>query len=213
VFAEVVHGADGEAGAVRKAWTGALAAIEGVGTGWLGATSGRAADGTFVALLCFEAEEMSRITMDRLAEATAWDPLAGATGGLTFRECPHVRAFASGGGDEIEQVDAVELTHGMVNDVGRVVAAFRKTRGSDAAAGLLCWDDIGFACSMLYRRGAPAAGERSSLADPSPSVLRRDAASLFVDPQERDLSPPWSVLGLPRASTADRSSSDGDAGP
>ena len=112
MFAEVVHGADGDAVAVREAWTTALAAIEGVGTGWLGATSGRAADGTFVAILCFETEEMSRITMDRLAEASAWDPLAAAAGALAFRECRHVRAFAAGGDEEVE---AVEVTQGMVS--------------------------------------------------------------------------------------------------
>jgi hypothetical protein len=210
VFAEVVHGTDGEAAAVREAWTRALVAIEGEGTGWLGATSGRAADGTFVAVLCFETEEMSRITMDRLAEASAWDRLAATAGGLTFRECPHVRAFAAGGDEKIE---AVEVTQGMVNDVGRVAAAFRKARRADAAAGLLCWDDAGFACTMLYRRGARAADQATSLAVAGPSALRREAATLFDEPQEHDLSDPWSVLGLPRASTADRSSSDGEGGP
>ena len=143
MFAEVVHGADGDAVAVREAWTTALAAIEGVGTGWLGATSGRAADGKFVAILCFETEEMSRITMDRLAEASARDPLAAAAGALAFRECRHVRAFAAGGDEEVE---AVEETQGMVNDLGRVAVAFRKA-GRDASAGLLCWD----------ARGLPAA--------------------------------------------------------
>ena len=208
MFAEVVHGADGDTAAVQEAWTSALAALEGKGTGWLGATSGRAADGTFVAVLCFETEEMSRITMDRLAEESAWDPLTAAAGALAFRECRHVRAFAAAGDGDVE---AVEVTQGLVNDVGRVAAAFREA-GRDAAAGLLCWDDAGFACSMLYRRGA-AGGDQNSIARPSPSAVRRDAASLFADPQERDLSHPWSVLMLPSASTAERGSSDGEAGP
>lgn len=210
MFAEVVHGTDGEAAAVREAWTRTLAAIEGEGTGWLGATSGRAADGTFVAVLCFETEEMSRITMDRLAEASAWDRLAATAGGLTFRECPHVRAFAAGGDEKIE---AVEVTQGMVNDVSRVAAAFHKARLADAAAGLLCWDDAGFACSMLYLRTARAAGQATSLTIAGPSALRREAATLFAEPQEHDLSDPWSLVDLPRASTADRSSFDGEAGP
>jgi hypothetical protein len=210
VFAEVVHGANGDAAAVQEAWAVALATIEREGTGWLGATSGRAADGTFVAVLCFETEEMSRITMDRLAEASAWDRLAGAAGGLTFRECPHVRAFAA---DADEKSESVEVTQGMVNDLGRVGAAFRRAGRADARAGLLCWDDAGFACSMLYRPRAPAAGESASLAVSGPSALRRDAASLFADPREHDLSHPWSVLGLSRASAADRGSSDGEDGP
>jgi hypothetical protein len=207
VFAEVVQGADGEPAAVREAWTSALAAIESEGVGWLGATSGLAADGTFVAVLCSETEEMSRITMDRLAEASAWEQLAAAAGGLTFRECPHVRAFADVGD---EQLAAVEVTQGIVNDIGRVAAVFRKARRTGAAAGLLCWDDAGFACSMLYRPGRPAPGERTALA--ARSALRRDAASLFVDPQEHDLTRPWSVLGLSKASTDERSS-DGEAEP
>jgi len=199
VFAEVVQGAGGEPAAVRDAWRRVLAAIESEGAGWLGATSGLATDGTFLAVLCSETEEMSRITMDRLAEASAWEQLAAAAGGLTFRECPHVRAFADVGD---EQLAVVEVTQGIVNDIGRVSAVFRKTRGIGAGAGLLCWDDAGFACSILYRLG----GQRTALA------VRRDAESLFVDPQEHDLTRPWSVLGLSKASTDERPSG-GEAEP
>lgn len=213
MFAEVVHSADGEAAAVQEAWKGALAAIEDKGVGWLGATAGRGPDGTFVAVLCFETEEMSRITADRLADASAWDGLAAAAGGLTFRECPHVTAFVDAGDEEIA---GVEVTQGMVTDVGRVMSAFRSaSRSDDAAAGLLCWDDAGFACSMLFRSRAAAGAERAELAARgsdavAPSALRRDAAMLFADRQEHNLSDPWSVLRLATAANDERRSSDGE---
>jgi hypothetical protein len=213
VFAEVVHGAGGEATAVRRAWTGALAALERNGTGWLGAISGRAADGTFLAVLCFETQEMSRITADRLAEDSAWEPLDKAVGELVFRECPHVRAFAAGRG--AEKVATVEVTQGMVTDARRVAAVFAKARGTDAAAGLLCWDDAGFACSLLYRSSARTRGKQAVPSEcaadaAAASALRRDAAMLFAPRQDLDLGEPWSVLGLLRPGTGEGRPSDGE---
>ena len=82
--------------------------------GWLGVTAGVSQYGHFVALLGFETEEAARITMDHGTEHGLWDRLGRVVEGLTFRECPNVRAFFTA---DAQDVESVEVTRGAVRDI------------------------------------------------------------------------------------------------
>jgi hypothetical protein len=168
--------------------------------GWLGATSGVAADGRFVAFLGFASEEAARITMDRLDRGSAWDRLAPVVADRTFRECPNTRAFSV---RDPRYADLVQVAQGPANDIGRVISEFERSSRAGTAeqtviGGLLCWDDAGFASSALYRRSSEAAPASSA------NALWRDAAELLDQPVRFDLAGPWSIFTGPAPPPRDK---------
>ena len=188
MFVEVVEGRAVDAPATREEWRLIQADLESVAAGWLGVTAGATQSGQFVALLGFETEEAARITMDRGTERGLWDRLGRLVEGLTFHECPNVRAFFTADARDLE---SVELARGAVRDIARIAALFEtgtRIRRFDPSVvgGLSCWDAAGFAVNVLYRkaRATPAIAEG----------VQEPTSSLLESPMQLELAPAWSIL-------------------
>ncbi len=197
MFLELVQGRAVSEAALRSAWEQVLATIAEEATGWIGATSGAAAHGGFVAILGFESEEAARISMGRLDESATWNPLEPLLADLRFRELPHVRAFGVAG---LGDADLVEVTQGSANDVGRLLSVVEGSARAVLAdeapflGTLVAWDDSAFAVNVLYRRASE--GVVASTPDP----VRQDAPILLDQSVQLDVVDPWSILvpaGLP----------------
>jgi hypothetical protein len=201
MFVELVQGRAIDPKRLQAAWDQTLGVIADQAVGWWGATSGVAADGSFVAFLGFASEEAARITMDRLDSRSAWDQVVPVVADSTFRECPNTRAFTV---RDPRHADYAHVTQGPANDISRVVAEFERLSRARKAergviGGLLCWDDAGFASNVLYRLSSEAAATTPATA------LWRDAAELYDQPVRFDLAGPWSVFTGPEPSPRDKS--------
>lgn len=190
MFAMVVHGTAAVRDRVRPAWGSVGRQLDTSGTRWLGATGALLPSDDFVAILCFESREAARITMDDLAEASAWRALAEATDGLSFRECPHVRAARL---HTSKPVNQLELACGSVPDIGWLIETFERAVRDDqgSVSGLVCWNDEQFAAAAIQ-------GFRPEGSAPStPSLAAaRSGEEVFTQRIGPAVTRPWSVLRL-----------------
>ena len=119
MFIQVVRGKVKDAAATRAAsqeWQSELAPGA---KGFLGATEGVAADGTFVAIVRFESEAAARANSVR-PEQGAWFEKASKSfeGDVTFYDCPRVETFQGGGSDDAGFVQVMVY---KPSDVGAVL--------------------------------------------------------------------------------------------
>lgn len=101
MFIQVIRGKVSDAQAMREAADRWNAELKPGATGFLGATQGIAADGTFVTVARFESEAAAQANSERPEHGAWWkntstlfDP------GATFYDCPRVEASMGGGSDE-----------------------------------------------------------------------------------------------------------------
>lgn len=101
MFIQVIRGKVSDAQAMHEAADRWNAELKPGAAGFLGATQGIAADGTFVTVARFESEAAAQANSNRPEQGAWWEQTSALfEGGVTFYDCPRVETTMSGGSDD-----------------------------------------------------------------------------------------------------------------
>ena len=164
--------------------------------GWLGATAGVTADGTFVSVVRFESEAAAQANSERPEQGAWWEATAATfDGDVTFTNCPDVDTFGAGGSDQAGFVqimtgrgDRAEITR-----VTEELEAILNRMRSDVIGGTVAWPGDGsFVQTVYFTSEAEArANEGAEPATDEDKAAMERLGSLMTFDRFIDLSDPW----------------------
>ncbi len=118
MFVQIIQGRVGDSDAAREIMDRWNRDLEPGAAGYLGGTYGVTDDGTLVAVIRFESEELARRNSDRPEQGAWWDQMSRCfTGEITFHDCKDVSMLVGGGSDD---AGFVQVIQGRVKDRDRV---------------------------------------------------------------------------------------------
>jgi hypothetical protein len=196
MFVQVIEGRPGNVEALRsqlETWRSDLAPGA---DGWLGATGGVAADGTFVSVVRFESEAAATANSERPEQGAWWEATAAAfDGDVTFTNCPDVDSFGAGGSDEAGFVQVMvgrgdrAVIQPLAAEVDEALARMRP----DVIGGIVAWPGDGTFVQVVYFTSEAEARANEGLAsatDEDKAAMERLGSLMTVD-RYIDLSDPW----------------------
>ena len=149
--------------------------------GWLGATAGVAADGTFVAVTRFESQEAAKANSDRPEQGQWWERTAAMfDGDVAFTDCPEVDTFGAGGSDDagFVQIMIGRGDRAAVKPVAQELDAVLNRMRPDGIGGTAAWPGDGTFIQTVYFTSEDEARANES-ASPSSDQDRADAERLM----------------------------------
>ena len=121
--------------------------------GWVGATMGLTADGTYVGVVRFESEAAAQANADRPEQGAWWQAFAATfDGDPTFTNCPDVDTIGAGGSDDagfvqimVGKADRATLAP-LAEEFGPILARMRP----DVIGGTIGWPGDGSFVQTVY---------------------------------------------------------------
>lgn len=196
MFVQVIEGRPNNVEALRsqlETWRSDLAPGA---TGWLGATGGVAADGTFVSAVRFESEAAAIANSERPEQGAWWEATAAAfDGDVTFINCPEVDTFGAGGSDDagFVQVMVGRGDRAAIQPVAAELDTVLRRIRPDVIGGIVAWPGDGSFVQVVYFTSEAEARANEALApanDEDRAAMERIGALMTVD-RFIDLSEPW----------------------
>jgi hypothetical protein len=164
--------------------------------GWLGATAGVTADGTFVSVVRFESEAAAQANSDRPEQGAWWEATAAAfDGDVTFTNCPEVDTFGAGGSDQAGFVqimtgrgDRAEITR-VTEELDAILSRMRP----DVIGGTVAWPGDGSFVQTVYfsSESEARANEGAEPASDEDKAAMERLGSLMTFDRYIDLTDPW----------------------
>ena len=197
MFVQVIEGTVTDRQAARKALDRWVAELAPGAIGWLGSTSGVAADGTMITLARFTSAEDARRNSDRPEQGAWWAETSKLfTGEPTFADSTQVDVDLPGDPDE---AGFVQVIQSQVSDPDRARQLMRSDNDlwrsfrPDVIGSLTVVHDDDRVTVAVYFTSETAAREAES--KPLPPALQSEAdelARLWIsEPRFIDLKEPW----------------------
>lgn len=152
MFVQVIRAKTDDPDAVRAAGERWQRELKPGATGFLGATTGVAGDGTVVNVVRFESAEAARQNADRPEQGAWWESFAEHVTDVEFFDCPDVDLMRGGGSDE---AGFVQVLFGRSSDKARSKQLLEEFGESpdlrpDVIGGITCWADDGRFVDVTY---------------------------------------------------------------
>lgn len=199
MFIQVIQGKIKDEAAMRRAMDRWERDLMPGATGYLGTTAGRSDDGTFIALVRFESEELAARNSQRPEQGTWWQEEMEPCydGPITFLNCPDVQQWLDGGSDG---AGFVQIMEGHSRDVARMHQLMMQAGGRihemrpEIIGGLMCGSgDGGYVDAIYFTSEAEARmHEKMEVPDDIRSLFEEEAA-LMGDVAYFDLREPMLV--------------------
>jgi hypothetical protein len=162
MFVQVIRGSAKDADALRAAGEQWQKDLRPGAKGYLGVTSGVAADGTAVTIVRFESEAAAQANSDR-PEQGKWfeENIATNLENVTFYNCPEVDLFAGGGDNKAGFVQVMIYKPSDVNALRSLTKEFESLAGDrpDLLGGVLAIATDGTVIDTNYFRSEKEARE------------------------------------------------------
>jgi hypothetical protein len=163
--------------------------------GYLGATAGVTADGTFVSVVRFESQEAAKANSDRPEQGAWWDQTKEKfDGDVSFTDCPEVDTFGGGGSDDARfvQIMSGRGDRSVMLPVAEELEEVLRRVRPDVIGGTVGWVGDGSFVQVVYftSEGEARTGESAQPSPEDQAALERLSSSMEVD-RFLDLSDPW----------------------
>ena len=195
MFVQVMEGRVGDAEGLRRHADTWMTDLAPGADGFLGATLGVTADGTFVAAVRFESEEAARANSDRPEQGAWWEQAKEAFDGeVSFTDCPQVDTFGGGGSDEAGFVQVIRgrADRSAVAPLADELEATLRRMRPDVLGGIVAWPGDGTFVQVVYFTSEGEARTAES-APPSPEDKAdwERMTQLMEFDRYLDLRDPW----------------------
>jgi hypothetical protein len=154
MFIQVIEGRARNPRAVREQWDRWQRELAPGATGWLGATGGIAADGTWIGVVRFETREAAQRNSERSEQGRWWADLAQhLEGEATFDDYDQTELLSGGGSD---RAGFVQVIRGRSSDLTQLQALGRELEGAlrqhrpDVMGGTIAWKPDGNFTQTVY---------------------------------------------------------------
>jgi hypothetical protein len=137
--------------------------------GWVGATMGLTADGSYVAVVRFESEAAAQANADRPEQGAWWQAFAATIDGeVTFTNCPDVDTFGAGGSDDagFVQIMIGKGDRAAIAPIADELSATLARMRPDVTGGTIGWPGDGSFVQTVYFTNEADARKAES-ADPA----------------------------------------------
>jgi hypothetical protein len=182
VFAQVMEGRVGNLEGLQTQWAGWMSDLRPGAEGWLGATAGVTADGTFIAVTRFESQEAAKANSDRPEQGLWWEKTAAMFDDeVTFTDCPDVDVFGAGGSDDagFVQIMIGRADRAALKPLAEELDAVLRRIRPDVIGGTAAWPGDGTFIQTVYFTSEGEARANESAA-PMSDHDRADAERLMA---------------------------------
>jgi hypothetical protein len=198
MFIQVIQGKAADPAGIRamqKRWSEELAPGA---EGWLGVTSGTAADGEHVTVARFASEEAARRNSDRPEQGEWWNEMSkNFAGEVTFHDTTDVETFGRGGSDD---AGFVQIIQGKAKDPARTRALFEqfdepmRAHRPEVIGGTVAWYGDGEFTQTVYFTSEKEAREgEAKQRPPELEAFFTEWQNGIEDVRFIDLTDPWLV--------------------
>lgn len=195
MFIQVIRGKTKDAAAMRAAADEWMTELKPGAKGFLGATEGVAADGTFVAVARFESEDAARANSDRPEQGAWWEKTSKLfDGDVTFYDCPRIETFQGGGSDDAGFVQVMVYKPSDVDAILEMAKEFEKIAPMrpDILGGTTAVANNGTVIDTNYFTSeAEARAGESQMMTPEVEKIIERFQTLTGEIEFIDLSDPW----------------------
>lgn len=153
MFVQVMEGRVGNLEGLRTQMERWRAELQPGAAGYLGATAGVTADGTFINIVRFESEEAARANSGRPEQGAWWnDASPNFDGDVTFTDCPEVDTFGAGGSDDAGFVQVIKgrADRAALAPVAQETEAILRRTRPDVIGGVVAWPGDGTFIQTVY---------------------------------------------------------------
>ena len=153
MFIQVLEGRVGDPEGLQAQMAAWMNDLRAGAEGWLGATGGVAADGTFVAVTRFESQEADKANSDRPEQGQWWERTAAMfDGDVTFTDCPDVDVFGAAGSDDagFVQIMIGRADRAAVKPLAEELDAVLNRVRPDVIGGTAAWPGDGTFVQTVY---------------------------------------------------------------
>ncbi len=195
MFIQVMEGRVADEAGVRSQLAEWRTDLQPGAAGYLGATAGFTADGSFVGVIRFESEGAARSNADRPEQGAWWEKFAANfTGDVTFTDCHEVDTFGAGGSDDagFVQIMTGRGERHLVGPVAAEVEAILSRMRPDVLGGTIGWPGDGSFIQTVYftSESAARAAESADPASPEDREATDRLAALMTFERFIDLPDP-----------------------
>ena len=197
MFAQVIHGRVNDADAVEQQAEVWDRDIRPGAAGFLGATSGVADDGEFIAVVRFESAEAAQANSDRPEQGEWWAATEGLFDGeAMFHNCEQVDTFLDGGSDDAGFVQVItgRSEREKLREIGLAADEHLRRIRPDVIGGSIAWhdDDPGMFTQLVYFTSEEAARHGESVeASPEDEAIRASLMNAIEGVRFVDLRRLW----------------------
>lgn len=196
MFVQVIEGRLGNEDLLRAQLATWQRDLQPGAKGWLGTTAGVAADGTFIAIVRFESEELAQANGHRPEQGEWWKATEAAFDGeVRFTNCPVVDTFGAGGSDDAGFVQVIfgrADRDAIVAVMDQIDASLRRMR-PDVIGGTAAWPGDGSFIQTVYftSEGDARAAETTEPVSDEDRAAAEQLNSLMQMERFVDLKDPW----------------------
>lgn len=164
-------------------------------TGWLGVTSGVAADGTFVALVRFESEDAARANSERPEQGAWWSETEKYFDGeVSFADTSDVEIILGGGRDDAGFVQIMQGTcanRARAREVEDATLDSLRQYRPEVLGMVRAWTGDRFTEAAYFTDEASARQGEAADLPPEMAESLAEYMGLFEDMRYVDLTTPW----------------------
>jgi hypothetical protein len=195
MFVQVIEARTSDPEGLRKQLDKWMAELRPGATGYIGTTSGVAADGRTVALVRFESEDAARANSDRPEQAEWWSEMEKLLDNPKFSESSDVTTFLAGGSDDagfVQVMKAAGVDRAKVEEGDRQFERVAADLRPDLIGSLRVWTGPGEFIEANYFTSEAAAREgEQTPPPPEMQAAFSEFMEMMKDAEFIDLSEPF----------------------
>ena len=195
MFVQVIEARTSDPEGLRKQLDKWMAELRPGATGYIGTTSGVAADGRTVALVRFESEDAARANSDRPEQAAWWSEMEKLLDNPQFSESSDVTTFLAGGSDDagfVQVMKAAGVDRAKVEEGDRQFERVAAELRPDLIGSLRVWTAPGDFIEANYFT-SEAAARKGEQTPPPPEMQAAfsEFMEMMKDAEFIDLTEPF----------------------